>query len=257
MLVLPGGKFTARDSAGLKQWLKNLTEQGADGVTGKPARFGLTELQMDEVQEDLKRPIGFSTRGMPADEAVAKIAGGLRHGVEIAPAAREALAKRHVAEDLTGFSTGTALAIILRPAGLVFAPQRSDGKAIHYQIGAPTAGHDPWPVGRVSEKPDRELVPDLFKFVHVEIDETPVADAMEQIQKRLEIPFLWDHYALESQTSDPAQVVIKLATKKLHYGGILQKILSQAKLQKELRVDDDGKPFLWITTLLPVTLGAK
>ena len=38
---------------------------------------------------------------------------------------------------------------------------------------------------------------------------------------------------------------------------ILQKILSQAKLQKELRVDEAGKPFLWITTLLPVHAAAR
>ena len=80
-----------------------------------------------------------------------------------------------------------------------------EGKTTHYRIGPQAAGHEAWPTGCTSEKPDRELVPDLFKFIHVEIDETPVAEATEAIQKRLEIPFLWDHYALESQASDPAQ----------------------------------------------------
>ena len=88
VLVLPGGKFTPRDSVRLKQWLKNLAEQGVDGVTGKPARFGLTEVQLREVQDDLKRPIGFSTLDLPADEAVAKIAGGLRHARRDRPGAR-------------------------------------------------------------------------------------------------------------------------------------------------------------------------
>jgi hypothetical protein len=202
----------------------------------------------------LQRPVDFSTLDLPADEAVAKIAAGLRHGIEIAPAARQALAKRHVAENLAGLSTGTALAAILRPAGLVFAPERLEGNVTRYRIGVPAAGHDTWPIGWKSEKPDRDLVPDLFKFIFVEIDETPLAEAAEPIQKRLEIPFLWDHYALESQASDPAQTVVKLPTKKLHYGLILSKILSQAKLQKELRVDEAGKPFLWITTQLPVPL---
>jgi len=256
-LELPGGKFTLRDSSRLKVWLKNLADQGIDGVTGKPARFGFSEVQFAEVQEDLKRPVGFATVDLPADEAVAKIATGLRHAVEIAPAARVALAKRQVAENLSELSAGTALAMILRPAGLVFAPERLEGKVLHYRVALPAAGHDTWPVGWASDKPDRDLVPDLFKFVHVEIDETPVAEATEPIQQRLEIPFFWDHYALEAQASNPAQTLVKLPTKKLHYGLILSKILSQAKLQKELRVDEAGKPFLWITTQLPVPVGPK
>ncbi len=148
VLVLPGGKFTPRDSVRLKQWLKSLAEQGVDGVTGKPARFGLTEAQYHEVEEDLKRPVGFSTLDLPAAEAVAKIAGGLRHGVEIAPAARADLAKRQVGENLAGLSAGTALAVILQPAGLVFAPERGRmAKTTHYRIGPLAAGHEVWPPG--------------------------------------------------------------------------------------------------------------
>ncbi|HEX4142485.1 MAG TPA: hypothetical protein VHY91_02960 [Pirellulales bacterium] len=257
VLLLPGGKFTPRDSARLKQWLKNLAEQGADGVTGKPARFGLSELQFQDVQEDLKQPVGFSTVDLPADEAVTKIAGGLRHKLEIAPAARADLAKRHVTENLGGLSAGTALAVILRPAGLAFAPERVAGKVIQYRVGAPAADQDSWPVGWKSDKPDRDLLPDLFKFIHIEIDEAPLVEAVEAIQTRLAIPFLWDHFALESQAIDPAKTLVKLPTKKLHYGLILSKVLSQAKLQKELRVDEAGKPFLWITTQLPPAAGAK
>jgi hypothetical protein len=250
VVELPGGKFSLRDATGLKLWLKNLAEQGIDGVTGKPARFGLSEIQYTEVQEDLTRPVAFSTLDMPADEAADKIAGSLRHKFEIAPAARQALAKRHVAENLSGLSAGTALALVLRPAGLVFAPERS-GNVTQYRASLLAAGHDHWPVGWKSEKPDRDLVPDLFKFILIEIDETPLTEAAEAVQTRLAIPFLWDHYALESQSSDPAQIVVKLPAKKLHYGLILSKILSQAKLQKDVRVDEAGKPFLWISTQLP------
>ena len=104
-------------------------------------------------------------------------------------------------ENLSGLSAGTVLAVIVRPAGLVMVPQRLEGKTTKYLIEPPTAGQEAWPPGRTSEKPDRDLVPDLFKFIHVEIDETPLADAIEKIQERLEIPFLWDHYAAERKRS--------------------------------------------------------
>ena len=37
----------------------------------------------------------------------------------------------------------------------------------------------------------------------------------------------------------------------MSYSQVLRKILSQAKLRYELRVDDADKPFLWITTVKP------
>ena len=43
----------------------------------------------------------------------------------------------------------------------------------------------------------------------------------------------------------------------LTYSLILQRILSQAKLKKELRTDESGKPFLWITTIKSETGGAR
>ncbi len=256
VLQLPGGKFTLQESARLKQWLKNLSEQGPDGVLSQKGRFGLTPVQLQDVQTDLRRPIGFSTKDLPAGELVARITGGLDHKIEMSAAAREALAKRKVVDDLQGISTGTALAVILRPAGLVLVPERPEGKTIHYRIEAPLPSREAWPPGWQSEKPDRDLLPDLFKFIHIEIDETPLVEAIEPLQKRLAIPFLWDHLALESQAEDLTQIQVKLPTKRLSYGMILQKVLSQAKLQKELRVDDGGKPLLWITTLKPVTPAA-
>jgi hypothetical protein len=255
VLQLPGGKFTLQDSARLKNWLKNLSEQGPDGVVSQKGRFGLTPVQLQAVQSDLRRPIGFATKDLSSGELVARIAGGLDHKIEMSAAAHEALAKRKVADDLQGISTGTAVAVILRPAGLVLVPERPEGKTVQYRVEAPLPGREAWPPGSQSEKPDRDLLPELFKFIHIEIDETPLVEAIEPLQKRLAIPFLWDHLALESQAGDLTQTQVKLPTKRLSYGMILQKVLSQAKLQKELRVDDNGKPFLWITTFKPVTPG--
>ena len=230
---LPGGKFTPRDSARLKQWLKNLAEQGrrrSDRQAGT-FRTDRTPVAGSPRRSETARRL-FHARICRPTRPSAKIAAGLRHPIDIASGARDALAKRHVAENLEGLSAGTALAVILRPAGLVFVPERIAGKRLHYRGrhcgGRPRCVAAGWK----SEKPDRDLLPDLFKFIHVEIDETPLAEAIEAIQERLEIPFLWDRYALESQASDPAQIVVKLPTKKLHYGLILSKILVAGKLQK-------------------------
>jgi hypothetical protein len=255
VLELPGGKFTLHDSVPLKQWLKNLTEQGPDGIVGQRERFGLTAVQLQEVQDDLKRPIDFSTKDLPAAELVAKIGSGLAHPLNMTPAAHEALAKRKFADELKRLSSGTALAIVLRAADLALTPERLESKGVSYRVTPPATGREAWPLGRSSEKADRDLIPDFFKFVNVEIDETPLVDAVERIQDRLPIPLVWDSYAIESQGVKPAEIKVQLPTKRLSYGMILQRILSQGKLVRELRVDDAGTPFVWITTLKPASRG--
>ena len=52
---------------------------------------------------------------------------------------------------------------------------------------------------------------------------------------------------------DPAKIQVKLPKKKLTYSLILQKILAQGKLKKELRADEAGKTLMWITTLKPAS----
>jgi hypothetical protein len=251
-LYLPGGKFTAGDSAGLKKWLADLADQGVEGVTQPRQAFGMTRSQLVEVDDDLKKPLAFATKDVPATKAVEQLAQGLQHKLQIEPGVLKSLAESTVEEDLQGVSAGTALAVILRPAGLVFTPERPSGGSVQYRVSKPAAGHESWPIGWKADQPDAKILPDLYtKQINVEIEETPVTEAVEALQDRLKIPVLWDHNALALHGIDPAKVEVKLPAKKLTYSLILQRVLSQAKLKKELRVDEGGKPFLWITTIKP------
>jgi hypothetical protein len=250
-LYLPGGKFTTRDAARLKKWLADLSDLGSEGVTQPKSAFGMTPSQILDVNDDLKKPVAVATKDMPAAQAMEKIAAGLKHGFEIDAAARQALAGTKVEEDLIGLSSGTAVAVILRPAGLVLSPERPAGGTIQYRVSKPAAGRESWPIGWKLEDSDRKVLPKLFEMINVEIDETPVSDAVAALESRLKIPFLWDHNALALHGIDPAKVEAKLPAKKLSYSLILQRVLSQAKLKKELRVDEAGRPFLWITTIKP------
>ncbi len=250
-LYLPGGKFTVNDTARLKKWLAELSEGGAEAVTQPRQAFGLTRSQLADVDGDLKKPLLQSTADTPADKAVGQLAQALGHKLEIDPDAVKALAGSTIGENLQGVSNGTALAAILRPAGLAFAPERAGG-VLRYRVFKPAAGRESWPVGWKADQPDQKIVPEMFtKQINVEIDDTPVTEAVAALQERLNMPVLWDHNALALHGIDPAKVQAKLPAKKLTYSLILQRVLSQAKLKKELRVDEAGKPFLWITTIKP------
>ena len=70
------------------------------------------------------------------------------------------------------------------------------------------------------------------------------------IQQRVNLPFLLDHNSLARQNIDATQAIVSFPNRStLHsYRKILDSILFKAKLKSELRVDEAGKPFLWITT---------
>jgi hypothetical protein len=93
-----------------------------------------------------------------------------------------------------------------------------------------------------------KVLPDLFEHLNVEISDTPVSEAVEAIQSRLKVPFLFDYNAMALQDIDPAKVQAKMPGKRMTYGQVLSKVLLQARLQYELRIDEADKPFIWITT---------
>ncbi len=251
-LYLPGGKFTVNDSARLKKWLADLADQGTEAVTQPRQAFGMTRSQLVEIDGEMKKPLLSATKDAPADKAVGQLAQGLQHKLQIDPAMLKSLAAVAVEEELQGVSCGTALAVILRPAGLAYAPSgRAAGRCN-------TGFSSRRPVARVGQLAGRPTSPTRKSRPTC----TPNSSTSRSI--RLPSPRRWPPCRSGSKCRcsgittrlalhgiDPAKIEAKLPAKKLTYSLILQRVLSQAKLRKELRVDEAGKPFLWITTIKP------
>jgi len=64
---------------------------------------------------------------------------------------------------------------------------------------------------------------------------------------RLGIPLLIDQAALERHDIDPTQIKIELPRTRTYYKRVLDRILSQARLKGELRADEAGNVFYWVT----------
>jgi len=155
-------------------------------------------------------------------------------------------------DELQGVSAGTALAVMLRPAGLVMTPERPPGGQLRYRITKPVEGRESWPIGWPLEKKPVEVLPDLYEFINVEISDTPAQEAVDAIAERLKIPFLYDRNAMAWHEVDLAKVTATVPSKRSTYSLILQKVLGQAKLKPELKLDEAGKPFYWITMIRPL-----
>jgi hypothetical protein len=146
-------------------------------------------------------------------------------------------------------SSGTALAAMLRPAGLVLTPEQPAGQSLGYRISKSAAGRESWPIGWNPQEPARKVLPELFEFLNVEIEEIPLSDALDAIGGRLKVPLLLDRNALALHNIDPNKVEVSVPSKRLTYIQILQKVLFKSRLKHEVRVDEAGKPFLWITSV--------
>jgi hypothetical protein len=95
------------------------------------------------------------------------------------------------------------------------------------------------------------VLPDLYKFLNVEVKDTPVGEAAEAVRSRLKVPMIVDHAALTKQKIDFETTKVSLPKTNTFYGKILERLLYAAKLKYELRTDEADQPFLWITTLRP------
>jgi hypothetical protein len=245
-LMTPGGQFTLSDSAKLKQWLGEVQATG-----GKLERtvFGLLPKQFDDVKQRLAAPVGFATKGMRPEKAIEQIRAGLTLPLQIDPAIAQALAADDpVRDELEGVSLGTALAAIARPAGAVLLP-KANGNRLELALVAPQGGAEGWPIGWRPEMVDQsKIIPKLFDFTHVEIDGVPASKAIDAIADYVKTPFVFDYNNMAQHRVDLKKPV-KVPAGQSYYRRILDRVLFQAGLKAEIRLDDANNPIVWITTL--------
>jgi len=249
-LILPGGRFGRGDMTKLKQYLATLKADGLAGVTEKKGAFGLTDKQLTEAVEDMTRLTDFVTRGQPPLAILEHAAARAALKIHIAPQAAAALREASPCEEeYLGLALGTSLAAMLRPHGLILQPRRKSGGPIEHTIAIAKPSSEAWPVGWPPEVKDRELVPKLYEFLSIEIERIPLPEALAAIQKRLEIPVLFDRNSMARHGVDMAAQQVSIPPGRTYYKKVLERLLFQAKLKSEIRIDEAGRPFLWVTTL--------
>jgi hypothetical protein len=255
VLRLPGGQFRLQDKARIAAWIRKLQEGGEDALTATTGVFGLTSKQLVAMHEGLAPRVSSSTKGKRTGEVVRQIVSGLsKVEVAIDPSAEKALREEETTPDeLAGVSSGTALAAAIRPLGLVAVPLPPRGEQLRMVVVDARAAKESWPVGWPPEKPPKDTMPGLFRFLNVEIADTPLNEALDAIQERLKSPFLYDHNSMARHKVEPSAVKVKVPEGNTYYKGIIDRMLSQAKpqLKCEIRVDEAGQPLLWITTVKP------
>jgi len=269
-LRLPGSTFGRGDAARLKDYFDRLRADGDERLTAPRGHFGLTQKEFVAVLTELTQPIEFETRGQPPRAVVERLAAKFQFGFAIDAAADRALREATpVADELQGISAGTGLAILLRANGLTLRPEKTRGEPIMYRVAAsrpsaaatgPPAAREReragklddlamerWPIGWEAEKAPGAIAPSLFEQLNAEIAGYTLAETLAAIGPRLKVPFYLDRAALTAHKIDPAAIEVKLAPTRISYKRLLDRVLAQAGLGCELRADEAGTVFLWIT----------
>jgi hypothetical protein len=251
-LLLPAARYRRSEIGKLKAWLDDLAQNGLPSQRPAKVAFGLTQAQYDEVLKALAKPAKLTTLGMPRNEAVEKISRQLAIPLTFADGSLRELGDDKVEDEVSQLTSGTALAILLRPAGYCLVPKVSGGSLELIAVKSRPDLKEIWPIGGPITKTVQETVPKLMDFLPVNVQNVSASTAAEAIAKRLETPPIYDRVALARHGIDPAKVMVTLPRSKTTYSLALRKLLFQAGLKYEVRIDEGGTAFLWISTVKPL-----
>ena len=186
---------------------------------------------------------------MAAAEAFAKIGRTLKYPLSIDANIQQAIgADDPVRDELQGLSAGTARwRALARPVGAVLRPRETASGSLEYTLTKSKAGAEAWPIGWPPDQAEGKIIPQLLESLNVEIRDIPLSQAAAAIQGRFKVPFLWDHNSILKQRIDVGKKV-SFPNKRAYYVTVLRQLLSQDELKYSVRVDEAGKPLVWITT---------
>ena len=249
-LVLPGGKFRITDRKRISDLLQKFRDDGSETTLAPKHAFGLTADEIKSLNKKLSTPVAESTKGKPVADVIHTMTAGL--GVNFVRDAAATSAMRRgatVENELQGLSTGTALAAIVKPLGLVIQPQRKQGQAVQVDLRSAIKSKESWPIGWELSTAPVLIEPKLFDKMPIKIKNFPLDKVLEALQKKVDTPFVLDYETMQREGIDLAKTKVSLEHKNGTIKVIMGKLLRQTKprMSEELRIDENGKPFLWIT----------
>lgn len=248
-LLLPGGRFDLRSRAKIRDYFDRLGADGAEGVTAERGRFGLTEKQFRQVHADLSQTIGFATKGQSLVDVLKQLRDSLDLSLIVDDRAWEVLNDAGpVADEVEQLTIGTGLALLVRSHGMVLVPDKQRGQDVTHRIArAVDVEGESWPVGWQSDALPRQLAPEMLEYLNAEVEGFKLTEAIDAIAPRAGVPIYWDHRTLAERKIDPATIEVRYARRRAQLIRVVDQLLFQARLRGELKVDEAGTVFYWIS----------
>lgn len=248
--------FTPSDLRKLEDWIRELKTYGAQGAPEGQPLWGLSEAQFTQVYQSLSTVVETELEGLPLSEALMKLPLPAAHPLRMHSSADVWLAQhppRPVENRVQGLACGTVLALVLAEAGLGFHPARTPEGNIELSVQPLRPDAPSWPVGwKLPEgTTGGDVAPNLFKFVEIGFDDAALQDVLDAAAAAIDVPLLVDYYAVQQTGVDLEQKAVSYPLKRTVWSLMLNTVLRKANLVKEVRADERGKPFVYITPFVP------
>ncbi len=249
-ILLPGNvSFSLGQVRGMRTYLEEqiLLLQQLEAETAEPAD---TQAERDALFRDLAEPVGFSTRGVSRKKVLQELAHSFETHIRFPVSIRKMFDDSDfVTEELQTVSRGTALVYVLRYLGYCVVPEKNESSTGYTLRILPSEQADPQrilPVGYPAETASLDV---LFESFNANVDGASAARVLNSLQERLDIPFLYDFNSMAGQGIELEEVKIRQKPGRFSYKKLLDAVLYQAKLQREVRIDEAGQVFFWISTI--------
>ncbi len=260
-IVLPDKTFRLNETEKLKEWIRELQLYGAQGAPKGQPLWGIKKAAFDLLYAELAKTVGQDTSGLSLTEAIRALKLPAQYPLKFTAATRTHLSSlqeqqklSNVKHDLRKFAKGTALAMILRGYSLAFSPRRLPDESIELTIEPFDEIDKAWPIGwdpaslglkRLS------LARKMYSSQVIEIQDLPISQLIPKVRSETELDLYLDPQAITSAGLDLDKLIVNYPRKRTSWSLCLRTVLAQVKLIQQLRVDENNRPFIWVTKFAP------
>lgn len=251
--LFPDRVFSLAENDKVAAWLDELRAYGARGKPDGQPVWGLSREQFGALHAALKRPLLAEPRDLDLDKALALFEFPrefrLKLDPGVAPRIKDSKRPLSVGQSLEGVSQGTSLAVILLEHGMGFRPRRLKDGSTELAVVSLKDESNVWPVGWERQHAVPEVAPALFQFKVVNLEDEPLDEVIEAVAENVKMPILLDRAGLAAKGVDFSKLKVTFPRNKTTWINVLKTFTAKAKTELDVRVDESGKPFVWITAL--------
>jgi len=254
-IEFPNRTFKPGDTKLINEWVQELQVYGAQGSPAGQPLWGLTQKQFEEVLGALTPPVTESLHGLSYSEAVEKLDVPETFPLYWTEAAVRQLEKQpelpRVRSKVAGFSRGFTLALMLNEANLGFQPNRLADGSIQLKVIPLQADTLVWPCGWPMETRKASVAPKLYEIRTLLFSELPLTEVATRLEEETGVPVAFDWAEFHRLKLDPETLKLDFLPRKSSWSLALRQVLNPHKLTRELVEDENGREFLWVTTVSP------
>jgi len=245
--------LTVGENDKVAAWLDELRTYGAQGNPEGQKVWGLTPEQFGVLHAALKRPLAAEPKDLDLEKALRLFElpkdFPLKFNPDVGRLLKDPKGDKSVSQSLQGVSQGTALAVVLLDQGLGFRPKRLPDGSLELTVQSLKEGRDVWPVGWERQQSLPEAAPNLFQFKVVNLEDEPLDEVLEAIAEKAKIPVLIDRAGLAAKGIDFSKLRVTYPRDRTTFINVLKTFTAKARTHFEVKVDEAGKPFIWIAPL--------